>query len=96
MNSPVNIKQTREQLLQRLSTRRPLYEAIRENLPKGKALHAEMLEPRVLLSADLMAAAAAVDEGLEQVGDLLDQFFDDDLLNADVPLLVLPSDSGKV
>ncbi|MCX2973495.1 LEPR-XLL domain-containing protein [Halieaceae bacterium IMCC8485] len=95
MNKPVCITQTREQLLQRLSTRRPLYQAIKENLPNSKALHAELMEPRVLLSADLVAAAAAVDEGLEQVGDLLDQFFDDDLLNADVPLLVLPSDSGE-
>mgnify|MGYP000916595043 CR=1 FL=1 len=60
MNKPVCITQTREQLLQRLSTRRPLYQAIKDNLSKSRALHAELMEPRVLLSADLVAAGAVL------------------------------------
>ncbi|MEH6588207.1 MAG: LEPR-XLL domain-containing protein [Halioglobus sp.] len=92
MNSPVNIKQTREQLLQRLSTRRPLYEAIRENLPKSRALHIEMLEPRVLLSADLVAGVdhAFTTANFDATEDLLESFANDELLNSEIPIVAIP------
>ncbi|MEP5567020.1 MAG: LEPR-XLL domain-containing protein, partial [Halioglobus sp.] len=92
MNKPVCIAQTREQLLQRLSTRRPLYQAIKENLPKSKGLHAELMEPRVLLSADLVPVAGELSDGLTAAGDAIDDFFDATLLDKELPLLVFPKD----
>lgn len=93
MNKPVCITQTREQLLQRLSTRRPLYQAIKENLPNSKALHAELMEPRVLLSADLVPVADALEDAVENAGNAIDDFFDQELLNQSLPLLVLPGET---
>ena len=94
MNSPFVTKNSREQLLERLSSRRPLYEAIKENLPKNKALYSEMLEPRVLLSADLVAVADALNDGVSAAGEVIDEFFDTTLLDQDLPLLVFPANEA--
>jgi len=90
MNNPAVDKHIRSQLLERLTKRRPLYQAIREHLPKHKILHTEVLEPRLLLSADLVVAADALQDGLARVDGAIDDFFDASLLNTEIPLLVQP------
>jgi Ca2+-binding RTX toxin-like protein len=88
MNNPAVDKLIRTQLLERLAKRRPLYQAIKDHLPKHKTLHGEVMEPRLLLSADLVVAADALQDGLDRVDSAIDDFFDSTLLNTEIPLLV--------
>jgi len=68
--------------------------ALHNNAPQGRddahqgAVHGEALEPRLLLSADLLVAADALNEGFTALGDSLDDFFDAALLNTEIPILV--------
>ena len=69
-------------------------QSLSRRTPQGRddahqgAVHGEALEPRLLLSADLLVAADALNEGFTALGDTVDDFFDAALLNTEIPILI--------
>jgi Ca2+-binding RTX toxin-like protein len=63
---------------------------------RGNKVHLEVLEPRVLLSADLSTSAAtALAGGLDQFGDRIDGYLDsNDLFSTQVPFIVQVQQTG--
>jgi Ca2+-binding RTX toxin-like protein len=64
---------------------------------KGQKVHLEVLEPRVLLSADFAPeAAAALATGIDQLGDRVDAFLtSENLLDQHIPLLLQVAEDSE-
>ena len=68
--------------------------AVRAAAPESRPLLFEPLEPRLLLSADLVPIAGQLADGLNALDDTITSFLDEDLFDSPLPLVVRAEDLG--